>query len=320
MRILVTGATGFVGSRLVPELVRRGHHVRAMSRRKQHDETVEWIRGDVSKAADLRNALKDIDVMYLLVHEMSGGRDYEQKEADEAQMISHHAKAAGVKRIIYLGGVAPSGEPSKHLASRLRVGELLRKGLVPTLELRASMIIGAGSASWQLVRDLSLRLPAMVLPKWTESKTAPVGIDDVVTALVGGLDIDLPESQWFDIPGPDAMTGGDIFRRVAALDGRHVPMLPVPVLTPWLSSWWLKLITRGDFGLSRELVLGFTSDLLPKDDRYWQLINAPPRQRFEESVRQALREERGTSFITALEESAVGFLGRALAQRRRVTP
>lgn len=320
MRILVTGATGFVGTRLIPELTQRGHHVRALSRKKHASEpNVEWLRGDISKSSELRAALDDIDVVYLLVHEMSGGAGYAKKEADEAQLLSHLAKAAGVKRIIYLGGVEPSGPPSEHLASRLRVGELLRSGPVPTLELRASMIIGAGSASWQLVRDLSLRLPAMVLPKWTESKTRPVAIDDVVTALTGALELQLPQSEWFDIPGPDTLTGADIFRRVAALDGRHVPMLGVPFLTPSLSSLWLKLVTRGDFGLSRELVEGFTSDLLPKDERYWSLIGAPPRQHFEEAVRQAFREERGATFITALEETAVGLLGKLLAHRRRVT-
>ncbi|MGV3623532.1 MAG: NAD(P)H-binding protein [Archangium sp.] len=318
MRILVTGATGFVGARLLPELLRRGHTVRGLSRKKQKDRSVEWLRGDVSKPADMRRALDGIDVVYLLVHEMSGGAGYAQKEADEAQMLTHLAKSAGVKRIIYLGGVEPSGTPSEHLASRLRVGELLRSGPVPTIELRASMIIGAGSASWQLVRDLALRLPAMVLPKWTESKTAPVAIDDVIIALVGALDLE-PASNWFDIPGPDVMTGAEIFLRIAALDGRHVPTLGVPFLTPSLSSWWLKLITRGNFGLARELVQGFTSDLLPKDDRYWSLINAPPRQPFEEAARQALEEERDGTWLGALEEKAVGLVGRVLEQRRRVT-
>ena len=120
--------------------------------------------------------------------------------------------------------------------------------------------------------------------------------------------------------GPDVMSGAEIFQRIATLDGRHVPTLGVPFLTPSLSSWWLKLITRGDFGLSRELVQGFTSDLLPRDDRYWSLIDAPPRQRFEEAVRQALKEERTDSFIGALEENVVGLFGRVLAQRRRVRP
>ncbi|MCU0698667.1 MAG: NAD(P)H-binding protein [Myxococcaceae bacterium] len=321
---LVTGATGFVGQALLPALVRSGVDVRATSRRAlaAAGPFVEWVRCDVSSRDDLSRALDGVGVAYFLVHGMGGGQaDYAAHEAESARVFAEVAAAQGVERIVYLGGVAPAHEPSVHLKSRLTVGEVLRAGRVPTLELRASMIVGAGSASFKLVRDLSFRLPAMVLPKWTRSSTCPVAIDDVVRALVAARDVPLPESAWFDLPGPESLTGAEVLFRLVALQGRAVPAVPVPLLSPSLSSWWLKLVTGADFSLARELVLGFTSDLLPRDDRYWQLIGAPPRLPFDEAARRALTQERTEASVRGVlgetAEFVVRVVGQGLAYRRQ---
>lgn len=294
-RALVIGATGFVGRALLPALVREGWQVRATTRdiaRARRMTHVDWIECDVSRRDDVERAVEGVDAVFYLVHGMgAGARDYAESERRAAERLRDVAARAGVKRIVYLGAVAPTGEASEHLKSRLRVGEILRAGKVPTIELRASMIVGAGSASWQIVRDLAMRLPAMILPAWTASRTRPVAQDDVIVALVRALDLPLRESAWFDLPGPDTLSAQQILKAIAAINGRRVPAVPVPFLTVSLSSWWLKLVTRADFSLARELVLGFTSDLLPRDDRYWSMIGYSPKWSFESAARAALAEE-----------------------------
>ncbi|MEO6420828.1 MAG: NAD(P)H-binding protein [Polyangiaceae bacterium] len=294
-KILVMGATGFVGKALVPALVERLYEVRATTRdlgRAKSMAHVEWVQCDVGHRADIERALEGVDAVFFLVHAMGGGaHDYGETERRVAVDLRDAAARTGVARIVYLGGVAPAAEPSEHLKSRLAVGEVLRAGPVPAIELRASMIIGNGSASWQIVRDLAMRLPAMLLPSWTASRTCPIALEDAVVALVGALDVALPKSAWYDIPGPDTVSGRQILSTIAALRGRHVPSLRVPFLSVSLSSWWLKLVTRADFSLARELVLGFKGDLLPKDDRYWSEIHYLPKWTFEAAARKALADE-----------------------------
>jgi uncharacterized protein YbjT (DUF2867 family) len=281
---------------------------------------VEWITADVHAKDDLTRAFTDVDAAFFLVHAMGAGqRDFAAEERRYAEQFRDAAAAAGVKRIVYLGGVAPAGTPSEHLKSRLDVGAILRGGDVPALELRASMIVGNGSASWQIVRDLAMRLPAMLLPAWTASRTCPVALEDALVALLHGLEIPLPASAAYDIPGPDTLSGREILLAIAALRGRHVPSIRVPFLGVSLSSWWLKLVTRADFALARELVLGFTDDLLPQDDRYWKEIGYTPKWSFEAAARRALSEETSQSSALGrageLEEAMVQLLGPKLSRR-----
>ena len=313
--VLVAGASGFVGRALLPVLVAAGHRVRAATRNPSKApklEGVEWVRCDVEKRSDLDRALEGIDATFFLVHGMGKGGaqgDYAEREKAGATTFAEACAAAAVKQIVYLGGVAPKKDPSQHLASRLRVGEILRGGTVPAIELRAAMIIGPGSESWRIVRDLALRLPAMLLPKWTESRTRPIAVADVVVALRSALEIEHPESAWYDIPGPDTVSAREILERIAALRGRRIPSIQVPLVSPSLSSWWLKLITGADFTLARELVLGLENDLLPEDERYWDLVDYRPQYSFDAAASRALEEEETEISLRglggAIEEAAV---------------
>jgi len=293
--VLVTGATGFIGSALARELAGRGLHFVAPTRQPKQPsalEGVEWRTCDLLEPNTLDAAFAGVRVAYYLVHSMgSGGSDFGALERQAALAFAQAAARADVKRIVYLGGPAPPGAPSEHLRSRLAVGEILRSGTVPAIELRASMVIGRGSASWQIVRDLAVRLPVMVLPRWLSSRTRPVALADVVAALCGAADMPLEHSEWFDVPGPEILSGQQILERIARLRGRRFLALKVPFLTPQLSALWLRLITRTDFALARELVLGLKDDLLPRDARFWALIGHTDLIRFDDAARHALASE-----------------------------
>ncbi len=295
--LLLTGATGFVGGAARPALEAGGWKVRCLTRNADRARArapqIDWVQGDVSDAASCARALDGCAAAIYLVHGIGEADDYHRAEVDAAKTFSMAAGAAGVERIVYLGGVAPSGPGSAHLRSRLDVGEVLRAGPVNTIELRASMIVGHGSLSWLIVRDLAARLPVMVLPRWLKSRTEPVAIDDVVIALVRALDLPLGESTWFDIPGPDAMSGKQILAETSRMLGlAGARTLAVPLLSPRLSSLWVRFVTRAEWSVAREVVVGLTEDLLAKDDRFWQLVDHPQRMSFADAAALALTEER----------------------------
>lgn len=295
--LLLTGATGFVGGAVRPALARAGWRVRCMTRdvarAQQRAPALEWVQGDVADPASCARALAGCQAALYLVHGIGEGADYHRHEVGAAATFAKAAAAAGLERIVYLGGVAPTGAGSDHLRSRLDVGDALRAGSVQTLELRASMIVGHGSLSWLIVRDLAARLPLMVLPRWLKSRTQPVAIDDVLTALVRALDLPLATSAWFDIPGPATLSGKEILEQTAAVMGlRHPRTVEVPLLSPRLSSLWVRFVTRAQWSVAREVVVGLTEDLLARDDRFWQLIGHPQRLPFAEAAGLALAAER----------------------------
>jgi uncharacterized protein YbjT (DUF2867 family) len=222
-----------------------------------------------------------------LIHQISGD-DYVETERRSARRFAEAAGESGLERLVYLGGVRPGGTPSKHLESRLETGRVLRQGPVSCVELRAAMIIGAGSASWQIVCDLASRLPAMLLPKWTQSRSQPVWIGDVAEAILGALQLPDQETGWYDIPGPDTLTVEEILRRTAQLMGKDPLLVDVPFLTPKLSSYWLRFVTSCDYELARELVEGLKYDLLADDDGYWERIGHVERCGFDEAASREL--------------------------------
>ena len=291
--LLLTGATGFVGEAVRPALVAAGWRVRCLTRNatsaRAREQDLEWVEGDVGDPESMDRALAGCEAALYLVHGIGEGRDYHQREVAAAACFARAAASAGVRRIVYLGGVAPSSAGSEHLRSRIEVGETLRAGPVQTIELRASMIIGRGSLSWLIVRDLAARLPVMVLPRWLRSRTQPVGIDDVVIALVRTLDLPSTTTTWFDLPGPQTMSGREILEQTARAMGLPRPrMVTLPLLSPRLSSQWVRFVTRARWSVAREVVVGLTEDLLARSDELWQLIDHPRRQPFAEAASRAL--------------------------------
>ncbi len=293
--MLVTGATGFVGSHLREALARAGYGAVAATRDPERAARrgvqTEMVRLDLLDRETVGRAVRGCRAAFYLVHGMTEHADYAQVEERQAETFRLAAREAGLERIVYLGGPRPAGEPSAHLRSRLRTGEILRRGPVPALELQASMIIGAGSESFRMVRDLAARLPWMVLPRWLETRTQPIAIDDVTEALVRALSLPLPESRVLALPGPEILSGRQILERTARRMGLTPSMLGVPFLTPRLSSYWIQWVTRADHRVAAQLVQGLTHDLVAPDRGFWELFPEHRLIPFDQAVDRALREE-----------------------------
>ncbi len=267
---LVTGATGYIGGRLVPELLDAGFRVRVLARSPDRLRDRPWandievVAGDATNAADVSKAVADVSVAYYLLHSLVEGEGFDDLEASMAQTFADAAATAGVQRIVYLGGLTPeaaerrqtpSAPLSPHLASRQRVGQILRDSGVPTAELRAAVIIGSGSASFEMLRYLTERLPAMVTPKWVHNRIQPIAIRDVLRYLVASADLPADVNRPFDIGGPDVITYADMMQRYAHVaELRRRIIVPVPVLSPTLSSHWVGLVTPVPRAIARPLV------------------------------------------------------------------
>jgi uncharacterized protein YbjT (DUF2867 family) len=291
-RILVTGATGFIGRRLVPALIDEGHEVRAMTRRPEsYDGPGEPVAGDVNDGESLVGPLEGVDVAYYLVHSLDDA-DFERKDAEAARAFASAAKTQGVKQIVYLGGLGDDGELSAHLRSRREVEKLLQESGVPVTVLRAAIVVGAGGISWEITRQLVKNLPAMVVPKWAATKTQPVAVDDVIRYLVGVCEQEAALGEVFEIGGPDQLTYIDMLRVAAEQDtGRTVPILQVPVLTPGLSSRWLALVTDVDVTTGRNLIDSMGIEVVVSEQRIRELVPGEPLT-YAEAVRRALAEDR----------------------------
>ena len=295
-RILVTGATGFIGKRLVAALIEAGHDVKAMTR---HPETYDGpgrpVRGDVGERASLTEPLEDVDVAYYLVHSLDN-TDFEERDADAARMFAKVAEKTGVEQIVYLGGLGNerNGALSAHLRSRREVEGLLGSTGIPVTVLRAAIVVGKGGISWEMTRQLVKKLPAMVVPKWVGTRTQPIGIDDVVSYLVGVAGNEKAMGQVFEIGGPEVLSYGEMLQQAAmVMNGRELPVVQVPVLTPRLSSYWLALVTDVDVTTGRNLIDSMGTEVVVTDDAIKDVVPLDLAS-YQETVRRALEDDRQT--------------------------
>jgi uncharacterized protein YbjT (DUF2867 family) len=301
IRCLVTGATGYIGGLLVTRLLEAGLEVRAMARNPDKLADVDWrddvevVRGDLTKPESLTQAFDGADVVYYLVHSMGTSKDFVAEENRSARNVVEAARRAGVRRLVYLSGLHPEGTPlSRHLASRTEVGEILVGSGIETVVLQAGIVIGSGSASFEMIRHLTDRLPAMTTPKWVRNKIQPISIDDVLHYLAGAATAEMPTSRTWDIGGPDVMEYGDamqVYADVAGLRRRLIVVLPF--LTPSIASWWVGLVTPIASGLARPLVESLECDAVMLNHDVDAVI-APPEgglTGYRDAVVQALRQD-----------------------------
>lgn len=281
-RVLLTGATGYVGARLLRELERRGKSVRCLARRPGHLDgrvapETEVVAGDVLVPDSLPAAFEGVESAFYLVHSMGARGDFEEEDRRGAENFARAARVAGVRRIVYLGGLGDAhAELSPHLRSRHEVGEVLRASGVPTIELRASIVIGAGSLSFEMVRALVERLPVMVTPRWVDTSAQPIAIDDLLAYLLEALELPGAESRVFEIGGREVVSYGGIMREYARQRGLRRWMLRVPVLTPRLSSLWLGLVTPLYARVGRKLVDSMRHATVVRDDAALRAFTVRP--------------------------------------------
>ncbi|MGX1128458.1 uncharacterized protein YbjT (DUF2867 family) [Streptomyces glaucescens] len=317
-RCLVTGATGYIGGRLVPELLAAGYRVRCLARTpgKLRDHPwaadVEIVRGDVTDDASAAAALHEVDVAYYLVHALGSGKRFEETDRRAAHVFARQARAAGVRRLVYLGGLTPAGVPerelSPHLRSRAEVGRILLGSGVPTTVLRAAVILGSGSASFEMLRYLTERLPVMITPSWVRTRIQPVAVRDVLRALVGSAGMPAEVNRAFDIGGPEVLTYRDMmlrYARVAGLPRRLV--VPVPVLSPGLSSQWVGLVTPVPASLARPLAESLRHEVVCREHDIAVYVPDPPGHPlgFDEAVRLALQRVKDAQVTTRWSSASV---------------
>jgi len=277
MTVLVAGASGFIGRRLCPALEEAGHDVRAMTRRPQrHSGAGTPVRGDVADPGSLPAALAGCTAAYYLVHSLDRP-EFEADDAAAARAFAAAAAAAGLSRIVYLGGLGDDADQlSAHLRSRREVERLLGGTGVPVTTLRAGIVVGHGGISWEMTRQLVEHLPGMITPRWVHTRTQPIAVADVIRYLVGVLELPEAAGRQFDIGGPDVLEYLEMLLRVARIEGRKTVVLPVPLLTPSLSSRWLALVTNVNRATGRSLIDSMSNEVVVRDDSIRRLLPFEP--------------------------------------------
>jgi len=295
MKILLTGATGYVGGRLLKKLESEGHQLRCLARNPEHlkervGSSTEIVQGDLLDEGSLGKAMLGIEAAYYLVHSMGAGGDFEDKERRSASHFASAAKQAGIKKIIYLGGISHGQGLSAHLKSRKEVGAILADSGVAVIEFRASIIIGSGSLSFEMIRALMERLPIMTTPKWVSVLSQPIAIEDVSQYLLEAIQIPMEESRVFEIGGPDKMSYLDLMKEYGRQRGLKRWIIPVPVLSPGLSSLWLGLITPLYARVGRKLIESIRHETTVHDDSATKLFSVKPLP-IREAINRALKNE-----------------------------
>lgn len=283
LNILLTGANGYIGLRLLPLLLEAGHRLKALVRDKARfpvsqfqvfleDGRLELLQGDMLEADSLPRLYEEYDAAFYLLHSMGAGKGFKEREEVCALNFSAWVESAEVRRIIYLGGLVPAGKLSEHLESREEVNRILRSGNIPVTTLRASIIVGSGSASFEIIRDLTEKLPVMLTPKWTRTRCQPIAIRNVTGYLTGCLESEGTVGDEFDIGGPEVLTYRDLLAIYAEKRGLKRWLISVPFLTPGLSSHWLRLVTSTTVGLAKSLVESLENETVCRDNRIRELI------------------------------------------------
>jgi uncharacterized protein YbjT (DUF2867 family) len=313
VRVLVFGATGYIGANLVPRLLREGCMVRASGRNRKVLEARDWagvelVEADALQPGSLPDALAGVDTAYYLVHSMAAGRNFGRLDLQAAENFAAAAAQAGTRRVVYLGGLIPSDADSEHLVSRRDTGERLRAGLVPVTEIRAGIIVGPGSAAYEVIRDLVNHLPLMLTPRWVQSKSAPIALDNLLDYLVRVAWIEEAAGKVMDAAGPDYLSYEEVMRQYGEVVGKRPRIMRVPVLTPTLSAYWLGLVTAVPANIARALIGGLKHDL-PADDAELRRMVPLRLLNFRESVTAALQAEQTHTVSARWTEGLMMFRG-----------
>lgn len=315
-QVLVTGATGYIGGRIVPRLLDLGYRVRVLVRDparlqgRDWEEMVEVVQGDVLKPETLDVAVDRISAAYYLIHSMSGSADFHERDLIAARNFGEAAKMAGVEQIIYLGGLGDSGaDLSKHLASRQATGQALAEAGVPVTEFRAAIIVGSGSVSFEMIRYLTERIPVMICPKWVFTRVQPIAIDDVLSYMTAALENTECRGKVIEIGGTDVFSYGGMMKGYAAARGLKRALIPVPVLTPRLSSYWVHWMTPVPASITRPLVEGLRNEVIVRNQTAQEIFPKISPVDYQTAVKRALASLETGQVETRWTDALVSSLG-----------
>ncbi|HCK02757.1 MAG TPA: NAD(P)-dependent oxidoreductase [Serratia grimesii] len=294
-RILVLGASGYIGQNLIPHLIEQGHDITAAARRiewlqEQHWPHVNCQYVDVYQPDTLAAALWDIDAVYYLIHGMGDGDDFIEKERQAAENLRDALRSSNVKQVIFLGALQPAGESSPHLVARKLTGEILRQSGIPITELRASIIVGPGSAAFEIMRDMVYNLPILTPPRWVRSKSSPVALENLLVYLADLLEHPAEENRIFDVAGPEYISYQTMFERFIAISGKKRWLIPIPLPTRFISVWFISMITSVPTSIASALIQGLNHDL-PADGKPIQALIPQRLQTFDQAVTATLKRE-----------------------------